>query len=622
MSCPALAERRVCAILRRIRGSKVRVDMDDGKLRELVTDVKEGRLSRRAFVGRMVALGLSAPMAGMMLSHGGAASAAPADDGYKPTKAGGGGALKMLFWQAPTLLNPHFASGGKDQEPSRIFYEPLASWDSGGNLVASLAAELPSRDNGLLAADGRSVTWKLKPGVRWHDGRPLTADDVVFTWRYAGDPASATVTIAAYKDVRVEKVDDLTVRVLFDKPTPFWANAFVAASGMILPEHVFGPYIGAKSREAPANLMPVGTGPYRCTEFRPGDLIHAVRFEGYHQPTKPHFDTLEIKGGGDAVSAARAVLQTGDYDYAWNMAVEDDILKRLEQAGKGRVIVEYGNFIEFILLNATDPNIEVDGQRSSLKTKHPAFSDPAVRQAMRLLIDRKSIGDFIYGRTARPSNNVVAGPAEYASPNTSNVFDVEAANRTLDAAGWARGPDGIRAKDGYRMHFLFQTTVSGPRQKTQAIIKQAAAKAGIEIELKTVPGSVFFAEDPGNTDTSGHFYADMEEYGNSSTTPDPADWMTQYYGPQAAQKENKWSGANRARFQSAEFDALFDAAAVELDPVKRAAMYIRMNDIAVAGYVLPIVQRAETTALANGLHARLSAWDDGVWAIADWYKDA
>ena len=104
---------------------------------------------------------------------------------YKPTKRGGGGALRMLWWQGATLLQPHFANGTKDQEGSRIFYEPLAVWDNDGNLVPILAAEIPTRENGGLAADGKSVTWKLKRGVTWHDGKPFTADDCVFTWEYA-----------------------------------------------------------------------------------------------------------------------------------------------------------------------------------------------------------------------------------------------------------------------------------------------------------------------------------------------------------------------------------------------------------------------------------------------------
>ena len=597
--------------------------MNEQDLRGLVSEVRGGRLSRRSFVQRMAALGLTAPMAAAMLTHGGAALAATsADAAYKPAKAGGGGPLKLLFWQGPTLLNGHFSTGTKDVEGSRIFYEPLAGWDSDGNLVPVLATEIPSVDNGQLAADGRSVTWKLKPGVKWHDGKPFTADDLVFTWEFAKDPAAACVTVATYSDIKVTKLDDLSVRVDFAGPTPFWADAFVGRNGMILPKHVYGDYMGAKSREAPANLMPIGTGPYRCVEFRPADTVRGERFVDYHKPNRPYFDSIELKGGGDAVSAARAVLQTGDYDFGWNLQVEDEVLKRLEDGGKGRIDTVFGNYCEFLYLNATDPNKEVDGEKSSLKTQHPAFSDPAVLKAMNLLVDRKSISDFIYGRTGKPASNVVNGPARYTSLNTHYAFDIAAANKLLDDAGWAKGSDGIRAKNGYRMHFLFQTSINGPRQKTQAIIKQAASKAGIEIELKSVPASVFFAGDPGNTDTDSHFYADMEEYANQATTPDAADWMTQYVSTQASQKSNKWSGQNNSRYHSAEFDDLFNKAKVELDPVKRAAMFIKMNDLVVSANVLPIIQRGSVAGVGNKLHAVRSGWDNDMWAVSDWWKDA
>ncbi|MCJ2048983.1 peptide ABC transporter substrate-binding protein, partial [Methylobacterium sp. J-070] len=475
--------------------------MDERDLRGLIGRVKDGRLSRRAFVQRMVALGLTAPMAGLMLAGNGMAMAADIRAGYTPTKAGGGGALKLLWWQAPTLINPHFAVGTKDQDASRIFYEPLAAWDPDGNLTPVLAAAIPSRENGGLAADGRSVVWTLKPGVKWHDGKPLTADDLVFTWDYARDPATAAVTIGSYKDCKVEKIDDLSVRVLFDKPTPYWCDAFVGIVGMVLPKHLFGPYSGAKSRDAPQNLAPVGTGPYRFVEFRPGDIVRGERNPDYHLPNRPYFDTVEMKGGGDAVSAARAVLQTGEYDYAWNMLIEDEVLKRLETGGKGRVDVVYGGKLEFLLLNATDPNVEVDGERASITTKHPAFSDPKVCQAMNLLVDRKAIETYIYGRTGRATANTVNGPERFVSKTTTFAFDPAKANALLDEAGWTKGSDGIRAKDGKKLKLVFQTSINAPRQKTQAIIKQAAAKAGIEIELKSVTGSVFFSSDPANPDT-------------------------------------------------------------------------------------------------------------------------
>ena len=357
--------------------------MNERELRKLVSAVGAGRVSRRAFVYRMVGLGLTAPFASQLLGHAGMAQTATRAE-YKPTKAGGGGALKMLFWQSPTLLNPHFAVGTKDQEGSRIFYEPLAAWDPDGNLVPVLAAEIPEIENGGVAPDGMSVTWKLKGDVQWHDGRPFTADDVVFNWEYAADPATAATTIGSYQDVKVEKIGPLTVRVQFAKPTPFWADAFVGQSGMIIPKHLFDPYKGANSRAAPENLKPVGTGPYRFIDFKPGDLVKGERNPSYHLPNRPYFDTIEMKGGGDAVSAARAIIQTGEYDYAWNMQVEDEILVKLESGGnaKGRVEIVPGGNIEHIELNSSDPWTEVDGERSSAKTKHPLFGDPAVRRAL------------------------------------------------------------------------------------------------------------------------------------------------------------------------------------------------------------------------------------------------
>src|SRR5437868_2708971 len=412
--------------------------MNEQELRELISAVKAGRVSRRAFVHKMVGLGLTAPFATQLLAHAGLAQTAPSTE-YKPSKAGGGGALKTLFWQAPTLLNPHFAVGAKDAEGCRIFYEPLAAWDPEGRLVPVLAAEIPDIENGGIAADGMSVTWKLKKGVQWHDGHPFTADDVVFNWEYASDPATAAVTIGSYQDVRLEKLDPFTVRVLFAKPTPFWAGR---ANGLIIPKHLFESYKGANSRDAPANLKPVGTGPYRFVEFKPGDLVKGERNPSYHMPNRPFFDAIELKGGGDAVSAARAVIQTGEYDFAWNVQVEDEILLKLENSGdaRGRIEIVPSMAVEHIQINTTDPWTEIDGERSNVKTKHPLFSDPAVRQALRLLVDRASVQAYIYGRTGIATGNFVNAPKRFVSQNTKWEFNIDRANELLEAAGWRRAP--------------------------------------------------------------------------------------------------------------------------------------------------------------------------------------
>jgi peptide/nickel transport system substrate-binding protein len=446
---------------------------------------------------------------------------------------------------------------------------------------------------------------------------------VVFTAAYAGDPAAAMTTIATYRDIKVIKVDSHTVRVEYPRPTPFWAEALVGSVGGILPKHVFEPYMGAKSRENPANLKPVGTGPYKIVDFKPGDMLRAAAYENYHVPNQPFFDALEIKGGGDATSAARAVLQTGEFDIGWNLAVEDEILKRLEASGRGRMVFQAGSDIEFVSLNVTDPWNEVDGERGSAKSKHPAFSDKAVRDAMSLLIDRKGIAEVIYGRGAIVTANFLNNPPRFRSPNTSFEFNIDKANQILEAAGWKKGADGIRAKGNVKLKFVFQTSVSSPRQKCQAIIKDACTKAGIDLELKSVVAAVYFGSDFANPDTYQKFWADMQMYTTTMTQPDPQFFMEQFTSDQIAQKANKWASRNLVRWSNKDYDETFKAAQVELDPAKRAAHFIRLNDLVVNDkYVIPLFARPRPYGVGNKLQPVLSAWDNMTWALSYWYKDA
>jgi peptide/nickel transport system substrate-binding protein len=598
--------------------------MNERELTTLLDEVKSGRLSRRRFVQTMVGLGLTAPMAAQMLAAAGVARAETKWT-FNPTKRGGGGLVKTLWWQAPTLLNPHFANGTKDQDASRIFYEPLASYDPDGNLVPVLAAEIPSPQNGGVSKDGLSVTWRLKKNVVWHDGKPFTADDVVFNWEYTLDPGTAAVTIGQYRDIaKIDKLDSHTVKLAFKTPTPFWSAAFCGPTGMIIPKHLFQAFKGDKSREAPTNLKPVGTGPYRFVDFKPGDIVRGELNPTYHVANRPFFDQIEMKGGGDAPSAARAVLQTGEFDFAWNMQVEDEILRRWEQGGKGRADIVAGGNIEHIQLNTTDPWTEVDGERSSIKTKHPTLSDPAVRQALNVLVDRGSVQEEIYGRTGIATANFVNAPARYVSKNTKWEFNVDKANQILDAAGWKRGADGIRAKDGKKLKFVYQTSINAPRQKTQQIVKQACTKAGIDVELKSVTANVFFSSDPANLDTFPHFSTDLQMFTTTMTQPDPQRFLDQFVSWEVASKENKWAGRNPTRWRNEEYDRTWKAAEAEMDPVKRAQLFIKMNDLIIQNVVvIPVVFRPRVAAISNRMRDVVqSGWDGDFWALAYWSKQA
>ena len=596
--------------------------MNERQLRQRIEDVRAGKRSRRQFIAEMIGLGLTAPLAAQMLAASGVAVAAPAFQ-YKPKKAGGGGTLKLLWWQGPTLLNPHFAVGTKDQDGSRIFYEPLASWNPDGILVPTLAAEVPSVENGNLDKGLTWVVWKLKKGVKWHDGTPFTADDCVFNAEYAADPATAATTVGSYKDIKVTKVDDHTIKVQFPKPTPFWADAFVGPRGMIIPKHLFEKYKGASSREAPTNLQPVGTGPYMFVDFKPGDLVRGKRNPNYYQPNRPYFDAIEMKGGGDAVSAARAVLQTGEYDFSWNLQVDWPLLQRLQKGGRGKVVVFDSGNIEHIQLNNTDPNKTVDGERSSTKTKHPFLSDPAVRQALNLLVDKKSVHQFIYGPTGIDTANFINNPPKFVSKNTKYEFNVKKAIAILDKAGWKPGSDGVREKNGVKLSLVYQTSINTPRQKNQEIVKEACQKAGIAIQIKAIPASVYFSSDVGNPDTYTKFYTDIQMYTTTMTAPDPGDFMLQFTSAEIAQKANKWQGRNITRWNSPEYDALYNAAKNELDPVKRAALFIEMNDLVIKNIiVIPVVYRPSVAGVSTKLNVLLSGWDSYIWNLADWYRNA
>ena len=594
--------------------------MNESEIRGLIDQVRDNSVTRKQFIRHMVGVGLTVPMAAQMLLTSGLAQAQTAST-YKPTKRGGGGPLKLLWWQGATLLQPHFASGTKDQEGSRIFYEPLAAWDNDGNMVTILAAEVPSLANGGVSKDGKTITWKLKKNVQWHDGKPFTADDVVFTAAYAADPATSAYTNGSYKDVKVTKVDSHTVKVEYQKPSPFWADPFVSAAGMIIPKHIFENYKGATSRDAPGNLKPVGTGPYKFTDFKPGDMLRGVINTNYHEPNRPYFDSIEMKGGGDAVSAARAVLQTGEYDYAWNLQVEDELLLRLEQGGKGKTTITPGGNIEFIQLNMADPWTEIDGERAHPKSKHPILSEFAVRQAISLVVDREGVQKYIYGRTGIATSNFLNNPQRFVSKNTKFEFNIDKANQVLEAAGWKKGADGIREKGGKKLKFVFSTSINGPRQKTQQIIKQAAQKAGIDMELKSVPASVYFSSDPANPDTYTKFFADIQMFTTTMPQPDPEVFMNQYISSEFATKANKWLGRNSTRYNNPEYDKTYLAAQSEMDPVKRAALFVKMNDMPVNDIaIIPLIYRPRTAGVLNTLVAPLSGWDNDLWLLKDWYK--
>jgi peptide/nickel transport system substrate-binding protein len=257
---------------------------------------------------------------------------------------------------------------------------------------------------------------------------------------------------------------------------------------------------------------------------------------------------------------------------------------------------------------------------------HPFLSDPAVRRALSLAIDRSILVKIGYGDAGQPTCNVVPNPVIYVSTANDEclVQNVELANQLLDEAGWERGSDGIREKDGERLSILYQTSTNSVRQGTQALVKQMWEQIGVETELRNIDAAVFFGGDPASPDTYGKFYADIEMYTNTFSGTDPEAYMANWLCSEISGEENQWLGNNIPRFCSEEYDALVEELATTANLEERAELVKTMNDILMQDYVMiPLIHRGDVSAHANSLlGVRFNVWASELWNIADWTRSS
>jgi peptide/nickel transport system substrate-binding protein len=584
----------------------------------------------RAFLRASVAVTTAALVLGACAQPG-----APTGATQAPTtfQRGEGGTLRLLWWQAPDILNPHLATGTKDNDASRITLEPLAGYRPDGKLFPILAAEIPTMDNGGVSRDGKTVTWKLKQGVKWHDGTEFTADDVVFTYQYMSNEKTAAVSAEYAAGVeKVEAKDKNTFVLTWQNPNPNPYQFGAGVNGSILQKAQFQNFIGERAKDAPGNQKPIGTGPYKVREFKVADVVTYDINNDYHVANQPFFKEVILKGGGDAPSAARAVCQTGDYDFAWNMQIEAPVLRGIvESGGKCTIETGEGTDVERIHLNRANPDPALGENRAEPSTRHPFLSELNVRKALAMAVDRKTIAEQLYGQgtavaLGKATCNILIN-AEYTSQATANMdvckYDIAAANKLLDDAGWVRGADGIRAKGGVKMRILYQTSVNALRQKTQDIVKRGWDQLGIQTELKSVPAAVFFSTNEASPDTITKFYADAQMY-TSGSEVDPRGFMGNWYGKQVCGKANRWQCNNTERFVNTEYDRLYDELGKEMDQAKRNEIGRKMNDILVSDVsIIPLINRvpvppAVSKELKGIVHN--ASFESTNYNISTWHK--
>ena len=622
--------------------------------RGLVDAFRNGEIDRRQFMTRAAALGVPAGIAFFMGNAAPIVAAGGSRNGYAfyqsesgtpaaspqagatgiPTVGmegktrGEGGELRLIQWQAPTHLNAHRATGTKDFMAADVISEPLLRYAEDGSLLANLVTEVPSVENGQLAEDLSTATFKLVPDVLWSDGEPLTSRDVQFTWQWVTTESNSAVTFAIWDVIEnIDTPDDLTVEVTFKKPSAAWFDPFTGGNnGHIYPAHVFG--------DDPSNAnedfltAPIGTGPYVVESFSPNDQVTYAVNENYRFENKPFFSNVILKGGGDAASAARAVLETGEYDYAWNLQVEPDVLSQMEESGgRGTVVTVPGVSLERIHFNFSDPNTEVDGQKSEMNTPHPFLTDPAVREALNMAVNRELIASEFYGPGQPPTANVLTGLDSFESPNTSWEFDLDKAAQTLEDAGWVMDGD-TRAKDGVELSLTYATSVNQVRQKNQQVVKADWESIGIKVQLEQIDAGIYFDSAAGNDQNIGHMYWDINMYTNNATSSVPIAYMQDWYagtdGSNVAQKANNWQGTNRQRWVNADYDSTYEQLLTATDLEQAFELLIQLNDIIIGDRaVVPEVNRAVdvyaiSSRLRNDNVALGVGFEYNYWNIANW----
>lgn len=552
------------------------------------------------------------------------ASTALAQDGGR----GSDDQLNIIYWQAASILNPYLSGGVKERDASSMVLEPLANSDETGMLVPTLAVEIPTVENGGMSEDLKSITWTLKEGLKWSDGTDLTANDVKFTAEYCMNPEGGCAQLSRFNGVEsIDVVDDRTVTIHFNEPKPYPYLPLVGASSPIIQAAQFADCLGARAPECTTeNFNPIGSGPFVVVDFRPNDSIQLVANENFRDPDKPAFAKLNFKGGGDSVSAARAVMETGEFDYAWDLLMAPDVLATIAEGGTGKPVFEFGTLVERIEFNLTNPSPDLPPEtRATVAEPHPFLTDRRVRQAMSMAIDRELLNEVGYGEAGRPTCNLVPAPAIYSSDNTECLTqDLDGAKALLEEAGWVdENGDGVREKDGMRLSVLFQSSTNAVRQDFQALIKDWWNQIGVEVELRNIDASVFFGGDPGSPDTFPKFYADVEMYANLFDGSDPQAYLAQRRCGNEPKPSTQWQGENINRFCDEEYDTLLDELSRTSNIEERARIAKRLNDIITteSKSLLPLVNRATVAAQGNTLGGvKLNAWDSDLWNVADWYR--
>lgn len=522
------------------------------------------------------------------------AGCTPAQIAANDASAASSGATRLRYGIGgePRSLNPIF----NDQVDSALnlnalYDDPLWVRDRRGTFVPRLAARVPTIENRDISADGRTITVHLRHDARWQDGAPFTSADVQFSWQAVMDPRNNVGSLDGFdRVVRIDIPDPYTAVVhLKDR----YASALSTSFPPLIPAHLLR---GVKLNDAPFNAAPVGTGPYRVVAWKRGDSLELVPNDAYYRG-KPKLGRIVVRFVPNLVTRA-VMLKTGELDLA---ALDRDAYRQIADASNVAFAVEPDHSANMYFLNVMRPHLR----------------DVRVRRAVALALDRAAlVHAAAFKDDVAQLANGYADPMLFAYNRKLPPLphDPKTAAQLLDDAGWRRGADGIRVRDGERLTLQI-AAVSGATSATATHIQAQAMlrSVGIDVDIKSYPQELIFAPAASHgVLADGTFDMFLATYSNGGE-PDSSWILT------CARVEPH--GYNESHYCNPELDRLEAAALMTFDFRERSQYYARIDEILARD--VPIVFIAWPKAVFgmnphlkgftyNGL---LTAWDAAAWTL-------
>ncbi len=519
-----------------------------------------------------------------------------------------GGSVRIGLAQEPQTLNPYLVSQGAMTRVVLTTLEGLLGVDPDGNYFPQLASAVPSMQNGGVSADGKTITYKLREGIKWSDGQPLTSADVAFTWNAIMAKDNKVVSRAGYDLIEVvDTPDALTVVVRYQKPYSAYATRFP----YILPKHVLGNL--PNMNDVPFNRAPVGTGPFVVTEWAAGDHISMKRNPNYRDPTKPYLDGLAflIVPSRDA---GLARIKTGEIDVLWDLT--ESSVPQFTGNPDVRITATPSINVERLIVNLNNPTPDSD------KTKpHPILADVKVRQALQFATDIKTIIDKLYQGQAQPTASAIhmgwAADLSIKPP----AYDPVAAKKLLDDTGWVPGADGIRAKGGSKLVLTVNSTAGDKaRELLEQVLQEEWKAVGIQLEIKNLDSTALFAPWSSNGPRArGNF--DLMLYSTGPDIDPDAHIYGYYHSSQIPSAANNGAGSDFSRYANPQVDAALDTARQEVDQDKRKAAYSQAQRLIAQDlpHIL-LFARTSINAFRNNVQGhKPNPWQNFSWDSQNWY---